>query len=106
PDAAGRANATAGQAVLFAGMTVVIAILGLVVAGIPSVATMGFAAAIVVLVAMVGAVTLLPAFLGLAGHRIDSLRIGRHRGLEGESHRTLAGRWADHVGRRPWRYAL
>ncbi|MPY92836.1 MAG: MMPL family transporter [Acidimicrobiia bacterium] len=106
PDAAGRANATAGQSVLFAGMTVVIAIMGLIVAGIPSIATMGYAAAIVVLVAMAGAITLLPAFLGLAGHRIDSLRVGRRRGLEAEAHRTVAGRWADRVGRRPWPYAL
>ena len=66
-DAAGVANATAGQSVLFAGMTVVIAITGLLMAGLPSVTAMGFAAAIVVLFSMFIAVTLLPACLGFAG---------------------------------------
>ena len=64
---AGLANATSGSAVLFAGTTVVIAIAGLRIAGIPSIATMGLASAITVAVAMVAAVTLLPALLGLAG---------------------------------------
>jgi RND superfamily putative drug exporter len=108
-ESAALANATAGTAVLFAGSTVVVALLGLVLAGIPSIATMGYASAITVAVAMAGAVTLLPAFLGLAGHRIDRWRIGR-RAHTGESakatHETLSGRWADHVGRHPWRYAI
>jgi RND superfamily putative drug exporter len=108
-ESAALANATAGTAVLFAGSTVVVALLGLVLAGIPSIATMGYASAITVAVAMAGAVTLLPAFLGLAGHRIDRWKIGR-RARTGEStkaaHQTLSGRWADHVGRHPWRYAI
>ena len=108
-ESAALANATAGTAVLFAGSTVVVALIGLVLAGIPSIATMGYASAITVAVAMAGAVTLLPAFLGLAGHRIDRWKIGR-RVRTGESakaaHHTLAGRWADHVGRHPWRYAI
>ncbi len=105
-EAAGRANATAGQAVLFAGMTVVIAICGLWVSGIPSIAAMGFASAILVAVAMVAAVTMLPAFLGLAGTRIDRLRIGRRHAVATPAAQTIAGRWAHHVGRRPRRYAL
>ncbi len=105
-EAAGRANATAGQAVLFAGMTVVIAICGLWVSGIPSVAAMGFASAILVAVAMIAAVTMLPAFLGLAGSWIDRLRIGRRTVVDRPTADTFAGRWAHHVGRRPWRYAL
>ena len=109
-DAAGIANATAGQSVLFAGTTVVIAILGLVVAGLPSITAMGFAAAIVVIFSMLIAVTLLPACLGIAGSHIDrwSIPHRKDRGVgefEGAAHRTLAGRWADHVGKRPWRYA-
>lgn len=55
-DAAGRANATAGQSVLFAGTTVVIALAGLVLADVPAITTMGVAVAIVVLVAMAMAV--------------------------------------------------
>jgi RND superfamily putative drug exporter len=108
-EAAALANATAGTAVLFAGSTVVVALMALLLAGIPSIATMGYAAAITVAVAMACAVTLLPAFLGLAGHRIDRWKIGR-RARTGESskaaHQTLSGRWADHVGRHPWRYAI
>ncbi len=108
-EAAALANATSGTAVVFAGCTVVVALLGLLLAGIPSVSTMGYASAITVAVAMVGAVTLLPAFLGLAGPRIDRWKIGR-RARTGDltvaAHHTFAGRWADHVGRRPWRYAI
>ena len=53
-DSAGTANATAGQAVLFAGTTVVIAILGLFLAGLPAMTSMGVAVALTVVVAMIG----------------------------------------------------
>jgi len=105
-DAAGAANATAGQSVLFAGMTVVIAITGLVMAGMPSMTYMGFASAIVVLFSMAIAVTLLPACLGFAGRHVDRWSIPHRKDRSGEGHRTFAARWADHVGRRPWRYAI
>ncbi|MBV9871959.1 MAG: MMPL family transporter [Frankiaceae bacterium] len=104
-DAAGVANATAGKAVLFAGGTVVIAILGLVVAGLPAVTIMGVAIAIIVVVAMAAAVTLLPALLGLVGTKIDKLSIHRRSHLTTPSHQTLSGRWAHHVGLHPVRYA-
>lgn len=107
PDAAGRANATAGQAVLFAGMTVVIAISGLFLSGLPAIGLMGLSAGIVVIVSMAAAVTLLPAFLGLAGTWVDRLRVGRrHQPLNLTAEQTVAGRWAHRVGRRPWPYAL
>jgi putative drug exporter of the RND superfamily len=105
-DAAGVANATAGQSVLFAGMTVVIAITGLVMAGLPAITAMGFAAAIVVLFSMFIAVTLLPACLGIAGRNIDRWSLPHRKDRSAEAHRTLAGTWAHHVGKRPWRYAL
>src|SRR6478609_642945 len=76
-DAAGTAIATAGLAVLFAGTTVVIAILGLFLAGLPAIASMGVAVALVVTVAMAAAITLLPGLLGLAGTKIDRLSIHR-----------------------------
>ena len=103
-EAAGVANATAGQSVLFAGMTVVIAITGLVMAGIPAVTTMGFSAAIVVLFSMIVAVTLLPACLGLTGRHIDRWSIPHRKAVPGRA--TLAGRWAHHIGQRPVRYAV
>jgi RND superfamily putative drug exporter len=104
-DAAGMATATAGQAVVFAGSTVVIAILGLQLAGLPAVAAVGVACAIVVTFSVLVAISLLPAFLGLAGTKIDRLRVPgiKHRT---DHHATASGRWADHVGRHPWRYAL
>jgi RND superfamily putative drug exporter len=105
-ESVGLANATSGSAVIFAGTTVVIAIAGLRIAGIPAIATMGLASAITVAVAMLAAVTLLPAFLGLAGNRIDKWHIGRKRAEVVNSHQTVAGRWANHVGTHPWRYAI
>jgi RND superfamily putative drug exporter len=70
-----RATATAGGAVLFAGTTVVIALVSLLFSGIPFVGTMGYSAAVAVVVAVVAAVTLLPAMLGALGPRINSLRV-------------------------------
>jgi RND superfamily putative drug exporter len=65
-----RATATAGSAVIFAGLTVVIALLGLAVAGIPFLTTMGVAAAFAVALAVAIAVTLVPALLAFAGTRM------------------------------------
>ena len=69
-DSAGRAVGTAGSAIVFAGLTVVVALAGLAVTGIPFLATMGFAAAATVAVAVLIAVTLLPALMGFAGTRL------------------------------------
>lgn len=76
--AAGRAVGTAGSAVVFAGLTVVIALAALVVVGVPFLTQMGLAAAGTVTVAVVIALTLLPALLGFVGRRIIG---GRTRGL-------------------------
>ncbi|MFC0437062.1 MMPL family transporter [Kutzneria buriramensis] len=65
-----RATATAGSAVIFAGLTVVIALLGLSVAGIPFLTTMGIAAAVAVALAVGIAVTLVPALMSFAGKRL------------------------------------
>jgi RND superfamily putative drug exporter len=105
-DAAGTAVATAGQAVLFAGTTVVIAILGLFLAGLPAISGMGAAVALVVTVSMVAAVTLLPGLLGLAGTKIDKLSIHRKSHVVKPADETVAGRWAHHVGNHPVRYAI
>ncbi len=105
-DAAGTANATAGQAVLFAGTTVVIAILGLFLAGLPAISAMGAAVALVVTVSMVAAVTLLPGLLGLAGTKIDKLSIHRKSHVAKPAEEALSGRWAHHVGNHPVRYAV
>ena len=70
-----RATATAGGAVVFAGFTVVIALCSLAFAGIPLVSTLGFTAAIAVVIAVFAAATLLPAMLGALGPQINSLRV-------------------------------
>ncbi|MFE7869889.1 MMPL family transporter [Micromonospora humida] len=69
-EAVGRAVGTAGSAVLFAGATVVIALAGLAVVGIPFLTVMGLAAAGTVSVAVLVAITLAPALLGFAGRRV------------------------------------
>ncbi|MYV98268.1 MMPL family transporter, partial [Streptomyces sp. SID3343] len=69
-EAAGRAVATAGRPVVFAGGTVVVSILGMAVANVPFMTVGGFAVSIVVLTMVLASVTLLPAFLGAAGPRL------------------------------------
>ena len=73
--AVGRSVATAGSAVLFAGTTVVIAICGLAIAGIPYVARLGYMAGIVVAVMMLAALTLLPAIIAVVGNGIDRWKV-------------------------------
>ncbi|WP_411719694.1 MMPL family transporter [Mycetocola sp.] len=79
-ESAARATATAGSAVIFAGLTVIIALLGLSVAGIPFLTVMGVAAAVGVGMAVLISITLIPALLGFAG---GQLRPRRRRGLRG-----------------------
>ncbi|MDO9395358.1 MAG: MMPL family transporter, partial [Herbiconiux sp.] len=69
-ESAAQSVATAGAAVLFAGITVIIALLGLLVVGIPFLSVMGVGAAFAVLVAVLIALTLLPAIMGLAKNRL------------------------------------
>ncbi|MGW0662551.1 MMPL family transporter [Streptodolium elevatio] len=96
-EAAARANATAGSAVVFAGLTVVVALAGLAVAGVPFLTVMGLAASGAVVVAVLVAITLLPALLGFAGHRLNRLPVRRTPAREG----AVGERWARFVVRRP-----
>ena len=105
--AIGVASSTAGQAVVFSGIIVSVALLGLWISGIAFVGMMATAAAIVVLVAVVAAVTLLPAFLGFAGNAIDKLSVHRKRKTEEElepAKTPMWTRWGHEVERHPWRY--
>ena len=106
--AIGVSSSTAGQAVVFSGIMVSIALLGLWISGIAFVGMMATAAAIVVLVAVVAAVTLLPAFLGFAGNAIDKLSVHRKRKTaeELEGTQTMWTRWGHEVERHPWRYCI
>ncbi|WP_331772795.1 MMPL family transporter [Embleya sp. NBC_00888] len=105
PEAAARANATAGSAVVFAGLTVVVALAGLAVAGVPFLTAMGLAASAAVVVAVLVAITLLPALLGFAGHRIDRFPVAvprpRRRPVDRKARPAAGERWARFVVRRP-----
>jgi len=103
--AAGRAAGTAGSAVVFAGLTVLIALAGLFVVNIPFLTSMGLAAAFAVAVAVVISLTLLPATLGFAGSRVLSRSDRRLLASGGQlTHRKTkegaGSRWAKFVIRR------
>jgi RND superfamily putative drug exporter len=85
PEAVGRAVGTAGSAVVTAGITVVIALAGLAVAGIPFLTEMGLAAAATIVVAVLVAITLVPAVLGIIGLRALPKRVRRR--LSGDAAR-------------------
>jgi RND superfamily putative drug exporter len=104
-ESAAEAVATAGGAVVFAGLTVIIALLGLLVVGIPFLSVMGISAAFAVLIAVVGAVTLLPALLGVFGRRLvpkPGSRAHRRANADDDTgKRTLGRRWVDLVLKAP-----
>ncbi|MEU3281959.1 MMPL family transporter [Streptomyces antibioticus] len=109
-EAAGRAVGTAGSAVVFAGLTVVIALVGLSVVNMPSLTKMGVAAAGTVAIAVLIALTLIPALLGYAGRRVKpagekSRFLGGARAARkaasAKTEPNMGTRWARFVVRRP-----
>ncbi len=123
-ESAAMAVGTAGSAVVFAGLTVIIALLGLLVVNIPFLSVMGVGAAFAVLIAIGIATTLLPAFLGLAKGRLTPrarrLRSPRREltesasadrlgladsvksGVSQKEKRPLGLRWVTGIMKRPW----
>lgn len=100
-----EAVATAGSAVIFAGATVIIALCGLMVAGIPFLSVMGFAAAGAVAVAVAVALTALPALLAGLGERLrprEGSRAQRHATVHPDEKATTGARWVALVTRAPW----
>jgi RND superfamily putative drug exporter len=104
-EAIGHAAATSGSAVAFAGGTVVIALLSLLVSGVGLITVLGQAAAIVVVVAVLASMTLLPALLGLCGDGIERLRLGRDR-RPTLGHSALWEKWGTKLARRPGVFAV
>ncbi|MFF5184022.1 MMPL family transporter [Streptomyces sp. NPDC000345] len=118
-EAVGRATGTAGSAVVFAGLTVVIALAGLSVVGVPMLTKMGLAAAGTVVVAVLIALTMIPALLGYAGRKVRPAgekvrRPGRRTRKDsaqssatdsvtgaGVAKPNMGARWASFVVRRP-----
>jgi len=108
-DAVVEAVTTAGRSVIIAGGTVVIAVLGLFLTGLPYMYGVAISASLTVLVMMSAAVTLLPALLSYLGPRVDRLRIpllGRSLKTEGDGRESPAARWSHAVQRRPWLAAI
>jgi RND superfamily putative drug exporter len=107
-DAVVEAVSTAGRSVIIAGGTVVIAVLGLFLTGLPYMYGVAISASLAVLVVMLAAITLLPALLSYLGPRVDRLRIpflGRRLDAA-EDGESPAARWSHAVQRRPWTAAL
>ncbi|MFB8776836.1 MMPL family transporter [Streptomyces broussonetiae] len=105
-EAAGRAVGTAGSAVVFAGLTVVIALVGLSVVNIPMLTKMGIAAAGTVAIAVLIALTMIPALLGYAGRKVrpsgeKSKLLGGGRTPKQPGKANMGTRWASFVVRRP-----
>ncbi|MFI8001693.1 MMPL family transporter [Streptomyces sp. NPDC086010] len=130
--AAGSATATSGRAVLLSGCTVIIALCGLWVSGISFIGKLGVAAAVTVVTAVLGALTLVPAILGLVGRHIDRIHVrtpiaeveggpsdeggavgaggtpdaagagGGSRAVPGDTAHGTWHRYARRVERRPW----
>jgi RND superfamily putative drug exporter len=100
-----RAIDTAGRAVLFAGCTVVISLLGLFLMGVDFVNGMALGTSVTVGIVMVASITLLPAVLGFAGRTIDKFSIRRSRAPKPRE-QTLWYRWSRVVQRRPWPAAI
>jgi len=108
-DAVVEAVTTAGRSVIIAGCTVVIAVLGLFLTGLPYMYGVAISASLTVLVMMSAAVTLLPALLSYLGPGVDRLRIpllGRSLKTEGDGRESPAARWSHAVQRRPWLAAI
>ncbi len=123
---AGRSTATSGAAIVVAGGTVVVAILGLYVSGVPFVGAMGLASAVVVAITMITALTLMPAFMGTAGQTVRALRgrlAERKARAEDPAHadqvladiadksdaaheRSAFARWGRMVSNKPWPWAI
>jgi len=106
PDAVGRTAGTAGAGMVFAGGTLIAAVCGLVLTGISFLAWLGYAAAIVVAIAVIASITLTPAILGVMGGRVLPKK-GRLDAITDEQlDETGWGRLADEVTSKPWRYAI
>ncbi len=95
------AVATAGKAVLFAGTTVVISLLGMLLMGFAFVEGVAVGGAAAVAVTMLASVTLLPATLGFVRHRIDKWRLPWFKGEKKAFESTMSYRWSRMIQRRP-----
>jgi RND superfamily putative drug exporter len=97
---------TAGRAVLFAGITVVLSLLGLFLMNLDLMRSMAIGAAAAVLMTMFAAITLLPALLGFVGRNIDKLGLPHRTKAEGQVRASIWHRWSRVIQRHPWPAAV
>ena len=97
--------ATAGRAVFFSGLTVVVAVAGLFAVNLPIFTAFAIGSIAVVVVAVTCALTLIPAVLAVLDGRVDALRVGPRRPPRPVEESRM-GRWAEAVMRRPWRFLI
>ena len=100
------AIATAGRAVVFAGLTVVVAMLGILLVGQPALVGFAFTASLFVLVTMTASLTLLPALLGFAGRNIERLHVPFVAKKQQAYDTTRWYRWSRFIQNRPWIAAI
>ncbi|HUF54811.1 MAG TPA: MMPL family transporter [Dehalococcoidia bacterium] len=93
---------TSGRAVLFAGLTVVIALLGMFMMNLDFVRAISISAILAVLMTMSASLTLLPALLGFVGRNIDRFGLPHRKEQPGEIHRTIWWRWSRVIQAHPW----
>jgi RND superfamily putative drug exporter len=105
PESASRTAGTAGAGMVFAGGTLIAAVTGLALTGISFLAWLGFAAAVIVAIAVAAALTLVPAVFGIMGERVLPRAPRAERFTDAELDRGGWARVADAVARRPWRTA-
>ncbi len=106
PEALRRALATSGKAVVFSGATVAVSLAGLFAIRVNGIRSLAVGAIVVVCIAVLAAVTLLPALLALAGRRVDRLRVRLPWAAGGEAGGPFWTAWAGRVMRRPWPFLL
>ena len=93
---------TSGRAVLFAGLTVVISLLGMFLMNLDAMRAVSTSAIVAVLITMCAALTLVPAILGFAGRNIDRFGLPHRQEKPGEIHQTIWRRWSRVIQAHPW----
>ena len=93
---------TAGRSVLFAGATVVISVLGMLLIGLNAIYGLAVGTALAVLLTMAASVTLLPALLGFVGRNVDKFGLPHRKHAEGEYRESFWHRWSRVIQRHPW----
>ncbi|OKL50278.1 MMPL family transporter [Boudabousia marimammalium] len=101
-EAAGRALATSGSAVIFAGTTVIIALLGMFVVDIGFLTVMGVVSAMTVAFAVLVAITAIPAFAGLVGARLTPKPQKQSKAGQNRPTHPVADKWSNFIIRKPW----